>query len=46
MRENMGIHLGQDDTGEVDEQQKEDFGRQIAIDGKTISKGMNERGEV
>ena len=45
MRENMGIHLGQDDTGEVDEQQKEDFGRQIAIDGKTISKGMNERGK-
>ena len=45
MRENMGIHLQQDDTGEVDEQQKEDFGRQIAIDGKTISKGMNERGK-
>ena len=45
MRENMGIHLEQDDTGEVDEQQKEDFGRQIAIDGKTISKGMNERGK-
>ena len=45
MRENMGIHLRQDDTGEVDEQQKEDFGRQIAIDGKTISKGMNERGK-
>lgn len=45
MRENMGIHLGLDDTGEVDEQQKEDFGRQIAIDGKTISKGMNERGK-
>ena len=45
MRENMGIHLELDDTGEVDEQQKEDFGRQIAIDGKTISKGMNERGK-
>ena len=45
MRENMGIHLQRDDTGEVDEQQKEDFGRQIAIDGKTISKGMNERGK-
>ena len=45
MRENMGIHLEQEDTGEVDEQQKEDFGRQIAIDGKTISKGMNERGK-
>ena len=45
MRENMGIHLEQDDTGEADEQQNEDFGRQIAIDGKTISKGMNERGK-
>ena len=45
MRENMGMHLEQEDTGEVDEQQKEDFGRQIAIDGKTISKGMNERGK-
>ena len=45
MRENMGIHLGLDDKGEVDEQQKEDLGRQIAIDGKTISKGMNERGK-
>ena len=43
MRENMGIHLEQDDAQEADEQQKEDFGRQIAIDGKTISKGMNER---
>ena len=45
MRENMGIHLEQDDAQEADEQQKEDFGRQIAIDGKTISKGMNERGK-
>ena len=45
MRESMGIKLEQDDAGKVDEQQKEDFGRQIAIDGKTISKGMNERGK-
>ena len=41
----MGIYLGQDDTEENDGQQKEDFGRQVAIDGKTISKGMNERGK-
>ena len=45
MRESMGLHLEQDDAQEADEQQKEDFGRQIAIDGKTISKGMNERGK-
>lgn len=45
MRKNMGICLNQDDTEESDEQQNEDFGIQIAIDGKTISKGMDERGK-
>lgn len=45
MRDNMEICLGQDDTEESDEQRKEDFGRQVAIDGKTISKAMDERGK-
>lgn len=45
MRENMRISPEQDDTEGGDNQQKEDFGRQVAIDGKTISKGMDERGK-
>lgn len=45
MRKSMGMHLGQDAIEELDEQEKADLGRQIAIDGKTNSKAMNERGK-
>lgn len=41
MRENMGIP----EMEGADEQEKEDFGKQVAIDGKTVSKAMNERGK-
>ena len=44
MREVMGIYPDKDEIEELDEQEKADFGRQIAIDGKTNSKAMNERG--
>ena len=44
MREVMGIYPDKDGIEELDEQEKADFGRQIAIDGKTNSKAMNERG--
>lgn len=45
MRKDMGICPVQDDTEGTGEQRKEDYGKQIAIDGKTISKGMDERGK-
>ena len=45
MRESMEMHLAPNRIEELDEQEKADFGRQIAIDGKTNSKAMNERGK-
>ena len=45
MRESMEMHLDPNRIEELDEQEKADFGRQIAIDGKTNSKAMNERGK-
>ena len=45
MRENMGMCPDPNRIKELDEQEKADFGRQIAIDGKTNSKAMNERGK-
>ena len=45
MRENMGMYPDSNRIKELDEQEKADFGRQIAIDGKTNSKAMNERGK-
>ena len=44
MRESMEMHLAPNRIEELDEQEKADFGRQIAIDGKTNSKAMNDRG--
>ena len=44
MRENMGECLERDNMEGLDEEEKKDFGKQIAIDGKTICKAMNERG--